>query len=435
MKLIKKGIDPNVFDKAFWLLAIYFCFETIRVQDVVAPIGALRLPLLMMLCLFLYWVNKCDRDVFQEKLIKYHIAFLIFCTLSIVWTVNQGAAKKAIEIMYMFFVGGVLPCVGILLGFKRISMFFFVWAVSNGVLAIQAITNGGIGPGGYVEDENDLALALNMGMPYAFMLSKAKTLSSLKRYLLLALGGLMCLGVVATSSRGGFLGLIAVVGMFWWWSENRIRNLIVVGVFGAVAAIGAYKLGFISDAWVADMQTIENTEDETRNERIHSWNLGWMMFKGSPIWGVGIENYAWNVAEMEKDLPYDPQYKSLSGRQSHSVPFTLIPELGLIGIYLFLMILWHMYNGCMNVNRAWKKYPDNDEMHDLALMAKAVRVAMVTFLITGLFISVLYYPHFWYLVGFLVATERGARVLEKRLDAENGQVDNLPPYAKRLNRV
>ena len=421
MKLIKKGIDANVFDKAFWLLTIYFCFQTIRVQDVISPVGALRLPLIMMVCLFFYWYKYCDRSVLKEDVIRYQIAFLILCTVSIIWVVNHGAAKKSIEIMFMFFIGGVLPAAGILLGFKRISMFFFVWAVSNGILSIQGILEGGTGPGGYVEDENDLALALNMGMPYAFMLSKAKTLSSLKRYILLALGVVMCFGVVATSSRGGFLGLIAVVGMFWWWSEKRIRNLLIVGTLAIVGALGAYKLGFISEEWVADMQTIEDTEDETRNERIHSWKLGWMMFETSPIWGVGIENYAWNVAEMEKDLPYDPDYKSLAGRQSHSVPFTLIPELGILGLFIFIMILYHMNKGCTAVHKASKKYPDNDELHDLALMAKAVRVAIVTFLITGMFISVLYYPHFWYLIGFLVATEREARALEGKLDEENAE--------------
>ena len=421
----KKGIDYSIFDKGFWLLTIFFVFETIRIQEIIPVVGQMRLPLLMSVSLALYWFSFREKDIFNEDVIKRHIAFLIFITLSFFWVINHFHAKNAIQNMYLFFVAAVLPSTLILHGFKRISMFFFIWAISNGILSIQGILSGGTGPGGFVEDENDLAMALNMGMPYAFMLSRAKTLPYLLKKLLLILGVVMCFGVIATSSRGGFLGLIAVIGMFWWWSEKRVLNLLVSGVILVIGAIAAYKLGFIPDSWIADMQTIENTEDETRNERIHSWVLGWWMFLESPIWGVGVENYAWNVNRMEAYLPYDPDYKSLQGRQSHSVFFTLIPELGLIGIFIFLSILWYMDKGCRNVARAFRHHSQSDEIHDLALMAKAIRVGMVTFLVTGTFISVLYYPHFWYLLGFLVVTEREARRVENRLNQERDAKSNV----------
>lgn len=396
----------------FWILVTYFFFETVRVQDVVSPVGSLKIPFLMMLSLFFYFISKGDKKVLQESIMRYYFVFLFFITVSIVWSINLGAAKKTIEVMYTFLIGGVLPVIVLLDTAQKIRTFFLYLVTANIILAIQGILSGGFGPGGYTVDENDLALALNMALPFAFMQLKVRGLGVFPKQLMMLAIIAITLGVVATSSRGGFLGLIAVFFVMWWMSKNKIRNLAFTAILGVIGFIAAYNLGFISDAYIADMQSIEDTQDETRNERFLSWVIGWEMFLNNPILGVGIENYAWNVHLYEGIFQNTGvEFKSLSGRQSHSVFFTLIPELGLIGIILFLIITLQLNKRCRWVLVSARKEPDNDDLHDLAMYAVALRISMATFFVTGTFISVLYYPHFWFLIGFTLAVELHARRL------------------------
>ena len=60
------------------------------------------------------------------------------------------------------------------------------------------------------------------------------------------------------------------------------------------------------------------------------------MWKANPVFGVGQGNYNWNVHFYE-DLNVTGQ--SSGGRAAHSLYFTLLPELGLLGVTLYVLIL------------------------------------------------------------------------------------------------
>ena len=166
--------------------------------------------------------------------------------------------------------------------------------------------------------------------------------------------------------------------------------------------LGAAALVFwalIPQEYKGEIQSISDTEDNTRLDRIYSWTRGWEMFVDNPVFGVGVGNYPWRVAEYEilSGSNYG-QRKMLGGRAAHSLYFTLLPETGSAGTLVVLGLLVGFFK---NVRRRpeFQDIPESREWHFLDGARRAIQVSMVGFLVTAIFISVLYYPQMWYLIG------------------------------------
>lgn len=108
------------------------------------------------------------------------------------------------------------------------------------------------------------------------------------------------------------------------------------------------------------------------------------------------------------------QTKSLAGRQAHSLYFTLLPELGLVGVIIFGSMIYLNYRDTRvsqflpAVPRSMSLRPDRKPVKDeqvvrATLFGNAILGGMIGYLATSAFISTLYYPTFWILMGLAVA--------------------------------
>jgi hypothetical protein len=67
----------------------------------------------------------------------------------------------------------------------------------------------------------------------------------------------------------------------------------------------------------------------------------------------------------------------------------------------------------------------SDDERKFQLLFNALLVSCIAFLSAGAFITVIYYPPFWYLVGFVAATYRvAARELQGSSERLNGAANN-----------
>ena len=181
----------------------------------------------------------------------------------------------------------------------------------------------------------------------------------------------------------GFLGLfLFLVAPSHYWEE--------MGTIGAEATKKSDKY---------------DVEQGTGAQRLYAWKLGWGMFKENPILGVGQGNYPWNVVDQEQKMGVQWQERSLGGRVAHSLYFTLLPELGLVGFALFFMMVFYIWKDLKDVRKnihAGKKQligtGKNIYYYTLAIEAGAIG-----FLFSSVFISTLYYPNFWILTAIMLA--------------------------------
>ena len=178
-----------------------------------------------------------------------------------------------------------------------------------------------------------------------------------------------------------------------------MKSLVKVLLIGAL--LGPVVLYFTPDEYISDMETINDTEDGTRNERLMSWGYGWDMFLANPILGVGAANYPTTVYLYQENTETFKAggQKHLWGRLAHSMWFTLIPELGLVGIVIYFSIVFTILSMLRRIISG--SLVDNSQE---ASVAKAIIVSMVGFFSCGLFVSILYYPQFWHLVAFSSAS-------------------------------
>jgi O-antigen ligase len=229
-----------------------------------------------------------------------------------------------------------------------------------------------------------------VGIPYVFYAAFLPDCTKKWRYFCYITLILMLLGVVLSSSRGGFLGVIAVFGAMWWLSVKRGKIAMAGCLIGIVA--GSVLLSLLPPAYLADMESINDKEDGTRIERFHTWEIGWEMFKDKPIFGVGAGSFA-NTSHLyeAKTSWYTGHEKSLSGRAAHSLYFQVIPELGIIGICIFAYILFYLPLSL--IGRARSLSYENKEERLKKIYLNILITSMAGYVIAGAFISVAYYPH------------------------------------------
>ena len=257
-------------------------------------------------------------------------------------------------------------------------------------MALITIKNGGLGPGDFTHDPNDAALALAMGIPLVFYsiqyIETTKTQYYIRWLIFIFLIG----AIVVTGSRGGFLGLVAVLGTLWWFSHKRIKYLFL-GLTAAILLSGII-ISILPSGYIEEMQSINNAEDSTRVERFRTWEVAWIMYKDNPLLGVGASNFAWNASKYQQMTSWwTGEQKSLAGRVTHSLYFQFLAELGTVGIILFLYIIVFLPIKLYKIRNSL-----TDETHDerfVKLMAQTLIVSMVAYAVSGAFISVAYYPH------------------------------------------
>jgi probable O-glycosylation ligase (exosortase A-associated) len=390
-----------------WLVSLAVLMEYARPQDYFHFLRPLHLSLVVDVSAAAYWLLRAEKSALRDRIVRLYLAFIGLTVASVFYAVNSYLAFETSRTLLVDMVAVILPLVAFARDPQSLGRFFRVWVAVHVLLVLTSISTGGRGSGSFLTDENDLALALSIALPYAYFLAQSPRNSKLGRLLLLGAAVVIVAGVVHTYSRGGFLGLgtavIAIVAL----ARNRIRNLILLAVLGVgiVMAIPA--------SYWNEISTIENKTDSTRLERLHLWHMGWLMYLDHPVIGVGSGNYNVRVYEYEirtSNVDPDTYHHTHWGFACHSLYFTLLSETGTVGTVLFtvmcLMVILRLVPLARMLENARPRDPPAIEM---ALLGKAMVASLFSFLACGAFISVLYYPHFWFLMGFVITLDRVAR--------------------------
>jgi len=393
----------------WFLLLTVVALEYIRPFDgflkFLAPLHIAGLATLGMLFVFL---GNRKKVLAGELLYKLVIAFWVIVSATVVFAPNNRATFDLSVALLWLYVGFTFPISAVLTNKERIYKFFFFWIVVQTILGLFVIFHGGHGPGSYLWDENDVALVMVMAIPYPVFLSRFPKLSRKVKLALYLSIAILLAGIGITASRGGVVGLAALIAVMVLVSKRPIRNGLIVATVTAVATI--ILLRALPAAYVEDMEDMNNPEDTTRDERLWSWSIAWVMYRENPVLGVGAGNYPWtNHLYATKSPLYTPRRKILGGRAAHSIYFTVLPELGTVGAVVFLWTIKAIYVRCATVRRYYKSQAEpSDDSIKFDLLFKAMIASCFGFLAAGAFITVIYYPPLWHLVGIIVATYRVA---------------------------
>ena len=401
---------PKESNIGFYLVMLAMLFEFGRPQDIIAPLKVIPIPTLLDVSLFLA-VLVSGRASFSNKQTKLWLILLAFMLAWVPFATNNYWALMIFKelTLYFFFYLGIITFVN---SEERMQKLIFMWLGVHGLLAVNGILHHGQGVGGWLGDENDFGMEMNVAVPLAFFMYLAA--SSLRaRLLYLCLLGLFLMSVVATSSRGAFLGLIATAAYCWFYSPRKIMSLIL-----GTCLVGLVLVAAPQEYWdrISSITEDKTMEEGTAGQRMFTWGIGWEMFLANPVFGVGQGNFPWTIGDYLGGRTW--QTKSLAGRQAHSLYFTLLPELGLAGFILFVSMVYWNYRDT-RVKQLEHTFPPRisggSEIHQgagsgrAALFGNAILGGMIGYLVTSTFISTLYYPTFWIMMALAVALKNTTR--------------------------
>ncbi|KZZ70512.1 hypothetical protein A3765_16355 [Oleiphilus sp. HI0130] len=375
-----------------FLLMGFIAFYYVRPQELLTFLSPLRLSGVIAWSLSIWGLFHFRPEILKSQLkLIFIIGFL--CLFSGLYAVNVTSYKLGFQFLLQYFP--IATAIFLLIDSKeQVLKFFNYWCWIHFFVALITLKNGGLGPGDFTRDPNDAALALSMSLPFLYYAPRFLALSkrqSIIRYFMLFV---VISAVISTNSRGGFLGLCSVLLTIWLFSDKKFKYIKWIIAVSIVSSSLTSLL--IPEGYIAEVQSINDSEDNTRVERLRTWEIAWLMYLDNPILGVGAGNFPWNVSRYQPETSWalESDAKSLSGRKAHSTYFQILADLGTIGGLTFFFIIFRLPYTLL------QKIKTSHTQENMTNLAKALVASMAAYAVSGAFISVAYYPHLTLFVAF-----------------------------------
>lgn len=287
-----------------------------------------------------------------------------------------------------------------------LSVAFF--GVKGGIFTL--LTGGGSRvwgpPGGMLEENNALAVALVMLMPLMYFLRETEPRRWLRNVLLFMM--ITCaFSVLGSQSRGALLALLAMAFFLGLKGKYLVRTSLMLIVLVGIAII------FMPDSWTERMETIKTYgEDGSAMSRIWTWTTLWNAAVDRPFVGAGFQ--ADHPIVFDRYAPVDGVFEQFAGRVyvAHSIYFQMLGEHGFIGLGLFLGLLGATW---FTASRLASRTTHDPEFSAwVPSLMRMVQVSMIGYMIGGAFLSLAYLDLPYYVFSFVVLTD----VLVRRRTAE-----------------
>tara|TARA_B100000408_G_scaffold138583_1_gene132801 strand:+ start:16655 stop:17902 length:1248 start_codon:yes stop_codon:yes gene_type:complete len=399
----------------FLSYAYLFTYYT-RIQDNIPGLSAVPWVGALFLIVTLLGAFKIFSS--EEKFFSQPVGLIFWLGVLFAITGIDAVSTASYKLSIKWILQTFPQCVALVVVFSSMSMLkklHSFWCVIYLFMAVFTLKNAPRGPGDFTNDPNDACLALGMGIPFVFYSLQQANLTRNNRFFLYISLFLIFAAIVATNSRGGFLGMITGLLAIWWMSKNRVKTMLYAMV--GLLLTGGMLLSVVPQSYVKDIESINDTEDDTRIERFRTWEIAWVMFKDNPVLGIGAGNFSNTVRLYQhKTSWWTGAQKSLNGRVTHSLHFQVLSELGLLGVLIYGYVMFFVP---LKLLKIYKKFDTNDhEQLQLKLFCQSLIASMGVFVIAGAFISVAYYPHvpIWlamYTIFIIVTKKKHGEVLSK----------------------
>ena len=245
---------------------------------------------------------------------------------------------------------------------------------------------------GFIENPNSIVMWTNFGYVLSAFLLIYNTKFRWRILFLISLF-LSTFGIVICMSRSGvlqFLTATLFLLSFIGTKKQKIAAAMVILLIGGFVASKAGSRFWYRMSMISGQQ--ENGEYEgSAAERLRSWQSGWEIFKNHPLTGVG----AYNIKNYNFRRNQDG---SLEGRSLHEGFIEMMAELGIIGMFLFLSVIFWSIIDLLRIQR-----PKGEKGDFLFVSSRAMLCCCSIWAICNLFGSVQNSPFLYILFGYSTA--------------------------------
>jgi O-antigen ligase len=285
------------------------------------------------------------------------------------------------------------------------SGYVAAYSLLNYVRGVRLVEDGRLGSavGGIFGNPNDLALNMVVFIPFA-VASAFKPGPPPGRVIAAMCGLLMVATTFFTRSRGGFLGLGAMLLVL---IAGSVRVRPAVGVAAVVAVLAAVPLAPAS-FWGRMVSIFDAEKDTTgsRQARIELLKEGARVFAANPVMGIGLGQFK----------NYDPEERKEAWNVTHNAILQVAAELGVLGLIPFLYVIGRAAQATRIARRVLilpaqrgragprPVAPDRDrDRETLTTIVTALAPALVGWLVCAMFASVALNWTFYFVLGIAVA--------------------------------
>jgi O-antigen ligase len=269
-------------------------------------------------------------------------------------------------------------------------------------------------------DSNDFALVMVCTIPFAiYFLGKGQKRS--RRIAAILTLAMILTALVKSGSRGGFIGLIAVM-LYVLLRYRAIPSRVRLAV--TIAGVALF-LGFASDKYWTMMGTILHPQsDYNYNDnvgRVEVWKRGVGYMIHNPIVGVGVSAYP--VAEGGSDLALSlaAQGRGFKWSVAHNSFLETGAELGIPGALVFIGMLVVTGFGLTRLSPRgkWSPWISRREM----ALAQMLIGALFGFAVAGFFVSAEYFAYLYFILGLAVGLIKLVRLRAAAFPLKRPQIN------------
>ncbi|MBN4063226.1 O-antigen ligase family protein [Cardiobacterium sp. AH-315-I02] len=398
---------------SFWFLCAYLFFEYIRPQSLYPVIDILPWALLSLLLACVTAISDKTATWVKSPGNGLIIAFFIVILLSSAFAFRPSISWGKIDIfvnwviLYFLFIAVVntekrfllFALLFFLLNFKMSQHGFTSFAARGFAYTSWGVT----GSPGWFRNAGDFGIQMTIFVPLAiaFILALQTHWGKYKKLLfyMLPITGLVT--VLATSSRGAQLGVVATVLWFIMKSKHLVKTAAILLVLGSAT------YAVLPDEMLAEYQGMG--EDSTSEARLSLWGFGMEVVKDKPFLGVGYENW---LAYCRYVNPHGVGKKSYCV-DTHNTYVEAASELGVTGFLLFISTILFMFV----LNARTRKNVRQSDNRFISYMAHGLDGGLVGSAVASFFFSILFYPMFWVQLAMTVALHQISKKQISNMDA------------------
>ncbi len=312
--------------------------------------------------IFAVWIQKIirtkDFSIFKEKPVFFFLLFLIFSTISILWT-NPLYIDNAIDILrkYMYLWAFLAYAAIIEKKYAKYAIKTFIVGlaisslISYGVF-FEFISLHGVLPQNPSPIMHHIVYSIFLAIGAAFLLHRIlnNNLNKGRRFFDLFLFILLSGNLFLINGRTGQIAFIAAVGVVvYLYYRFSLKSLILLGFLLFSILFSAYHL---SDNFNYRVKaTIKNTIDAVENDnyfesvgqRIGTWIISEEMIKKKPLLGYGIGS---EMPAFYKYTKTDRKYRfytELGFPHMHNQYLQILLQTGVMGLGIFVLFLVFLF--------------------------------------------------------------------------------------------
>jgi O-antigen ligase len=387
----------------FWFFCGYIMFEYVRPQVIYPILNFLPWGMLTLLGAFALRALANEPKEIRSPITLPFLAFFIWAFITALLSYFPAASWQRYEalinwpmvlVLFIWIVNTRFRFYIVLLLFLLCSYKMAQHAGLGWIKRGFAFSRwGAAGASGFFQNAADLGVQLVIFIPLAavFYHSLKRYWNKWWRYFFLSFPVLGVAAAISTGQRNTMVALAALgVGVILLF-KHRIRNLVLVAL-----AAGAVWLA-MPDEFKARFETAG--QDTTSLSRVRYWERGLDIWQNHSLHGIGYENW---LTYFRVYYPDVSALKWKSAEVAHSVPISVLAELGTPGYFIYYWLVATIFFA--NLRSAKMLHHLDPPLWRLTPIA--LNLGLIGFLAASFFISIQYYPFLFFQAGFSAALYR-----------------------------